>query len=85
MTVTNAGLILVGFLFIEMLRLLAAHIFKKFTSTDFITHDDCHKCSEKKEAVFAEVKEDIRVMKKVLFVVAVRVGVEDEEIKQLVG
>ena len=81
----KAAIIIVAFLLYEFLRLLAGHIFKKFTSSNSITQEDCEKCSEQKEAVMGELRQDVQEVKQVLFIVAYRVGVDENEIRQLVG
>ena len=80
-----AMLIIVAIILGKFLSLLIEFVFKKAMTTQYITKAECQSCKNQIAERRSELSVQIRIIKGLLLVMAVKVGVPDEQLKDLVG
>lgn len=82
--ITTAGAIVAGLVIIEIVRAVVA----KFVNTEYVTRRDCEKCrsacQERTSSDKSDLKADMRVVKRLLLVLATKAGVDEKYLQGLV-
>jgi hypothetical protein len=82
---SNWALILVALAASRLIELLVTSAYKTLSGNRYVTKKDCEKCQSSEHGVVKEFKEDMKLMRGILLVVAVKVGVPESEWKRLAG
>ncbi len=61
------------------------YFWKKGPGTEYVTKADCAACKASQHNGLSEVCADLKSMKKLLFLVAMKAGVDQDEVQKLVG
>jgi hypothetical protein len=69
--------------FWKLIELGTQYFFRKLTRDDYVTKSDCTNCGKKRDATFEELNKSLSVVKGILLVVAVKGGVDTDELKSL--
>lgn len=79
-----AILIVIAIILGKLLSLFIEFIFKKTMTQQYITKSDCLSCKNQIAERRSELSMQIRIIKGLLLVMAVKVGVPDEQLRDLV-
>jgi len=88
MTVTPemfVTLFVLSAVFYELVKLMVGHLFGRFLSPGFVKTKECEQCSAKSSTIDAEMKRDIRVIKKALISMATKGAMSEDDIQGLVS
>jgi len=78
-----AAMIITALVIGKVISLIVDTGYKRMTSNDYITKADCNACKATISERRSEVSVQIRIIKGLLLVVAVKLGVSDEQLKDL--
>lgn len=78
----NSGITVVAIIgmivIVKVVELLIASVYKKLTVNEAVTKADCDVCKR-------SFRDDIKIIKGMLLVIAVKIKIPEEQIKELIG
>lgn len=79
------ALFVLSAVFYEVVKLMVGHLFGRFISPGFVKTKECEQCSAKNSTSDAEMKRDIKAIKKALISMATKGAMSEDDIQGLVS
>jgi hypothetical protein len=79
------GGVIAAMIFWKLFGKIIDAFWTKTTASNYITREDCEKCSKSREQSLVQVCADVKAVKEILLLVAGKTGIAYENLKDLVG